>query len=41
MKLKTKIYYIATDIWDRVPFLRPLMDIIRDWAFNDDLYYDL
>ena len=38
--MKTRIYYIATYIWDRVPFLQGLMDKIRDWAYNEELYYE-
>jgi hypothetical protein len=39
--IKWKIYFLATRVWDwNIPGLRYLADKVRDWTFNEDMYYD-
>ena len=35
-KMKPKIYYIATWLWDRIPFLHFILDPVRDWSYPYD-----
>jgi len=36
--IKTKIYYKATWLWDRLPLLHVPLDWVRDITYNEDLY---
>lgn len=38
MKLRTRIYWKATRLWDITHW--EWFDKIRDWCFNEELYID-
>jgi len=39
--IKTRIYWIATEIYDwDIPLVSWVADKVRDWTFNEDLYID-
>lgn len=38
-RIKTKIYWWATCVWDwNIPVLQELAQVVRDWARDDMIY---
>ncbi len=41
MKIKTRIYFIATRIYDtEIPIISQIADKIRDWSYNEEISCD-